>query len=191
MKGFTLIELMIVIAVTGVVLAIAGAKFDTYLKDDAVDKAAYKMKYDITHIQNLKISDTRDYKILIDNNNKTYTCFRDDDGDDIPDNGEILQEPATKGPMTYRFANGGINGSPRIFNDVELSRVEIFDSTGASALSGGTVVLFIDRYGALRVDNGGVYRDLSSNLTSRIVLSIGGFSRTLILYPLTTDINIR
>lgn len=191
MKGFTLIELMIVIAVTGIVLSVSAVKFDSYIKDDAVDKAAYKIKYDISYLQNMKMSDTRDYKILFDNTEKSYTCFRDDDDDDIVDAGEMLFDPVTKREMKYDFAIPAVrSGSVQNFRKIELESINIYDQSGASAMSSGKVILYVDKYGSLQVRTAGVYGDISSNTANTIVIKLDDYRRTLTLYPITTDMKI-
>lgn len=190
-SGFTLIELMVVIGVTGLVLAVAAVKFDSYIKDDAVDKAVYKMKYDITYLQNRKLADTRDYKMEIDVAGKSYTCFIDDDNDNIPDTNEVLTEPATKQPMRYEFAVSGVRqGSITVYKNIVLTSAVVYNRSGSSAESGGRIILFIDKYGAVQVWNGTQYEDISSNNESKIVLNNGTYTRTLTMYPLSTDMKI-
>lgn len=92
-NGFTFIELMIVVAIIGVVAAIAAPNFSQYMAQRRINGAAREIYADLAFVRTQAISMSRWVALKIDANDQ-YTIFHDDNRDGIIDAGETI---STKG----------------------------------------------------------------------------------------------
>jgi prepilin-type N-terminal cleavage/methylation domain-containing protein len=72
-KGFSLIELIIVIAIFGIVLAIAASNFTAYRDNTNLREAARSISSDMLLVKQRAVSESRNYRIDFSEAANTYT----------------------------------------------------------------------------------------------------------------------
>lgn len=73
-KGFTVIELMVVIACVAILTAATGPSFLEYLRDAGLKKAVYQLSGDLYRTKSQAIKQKTVRSINLDQGNNTYTC---------------------------------------------------------------------------------------------------------------------
>ena len=87
-KGFTIIEMMIVIAIIGVILTVAAPNFNAYRQNTNLKEAARDISSDISLYRQRAVTENRGYKITFSAAANTYT---------------IQQETVTNGVRTGNY----------------------------------------------------------------------------------------
>jgi len=92
-SGFTLIEMMIVIAIMGIFAGIAIPNFLSYMPKHRLNGAARQVMGDLMAARMQAVSQNNDFKVLFDIsiNNHEYTILDDDNNDGNIDVGEWTQ----------------------------------------------------------------------------------------------------
>ena len=76
-EGFSLIEMMIVIAILGIVLAIATPNFMAYRQNTNLKEATRELSSDIQYWKQKAVSENRRYQILLDEVANRYSILKE------------------------------------------------------------------------------------------------------------------
>ena len=88
-RGFTLVELMIVIAVIAIISAIAAPNFTTYMAQRRLNGAARMVMSDLMAARQKAVTQNNQFRVIFSGNQ--YTILDDDDNDGSADGGEITE----------------------------------------------------------------------------------------------------
>lgn len=142
-KGFTLVELMVVLAIASIMLAMMLPNVSGYMSSLEINAAAEELATDLRSARQLAISKNVKTAIVIDINARQYALYR------MPMPGEALAGPTWSDgtnnyfPVTTRSLSGnGTIGYQSIPNAASSLSV-IFNSDGSSG--GGTLYLMPDK----------------------------------------------
>lgn len=75
-RGFSLVEMMIVIAIIGIVAAIAAPSFNKYRDNINLKEAARELSSEIALCKQRAVTENVHYKITFDTGENSYTAFR-------------------------------------------------------------------------------------------------------------------
>ena len=78
-KGITLIELMVTVAIIGIVVGIAIPSFTSYLPRLRLNGAARDLISDLRLARSLAVGENKQYKVVFDVANESYTIRKADD----------------------------------------------------------------------------------------------------------------
>ena len=87
-QGFTLIELVVVLAILGIMVAIAVPNFKQYMFQRRLNGAARQIMSDLMSARMKAITQNRKVKVFISGNNHQYTVCDDANGDGTVGSGE-------------------------------------------------------------------------------------------------------
>ncbi|MHB8907504.1 MAG: GspH/FimT family pseudopilin [Syntrophales bacterium] len=135
-NGFSLLELMIVIALMGIISAIAAPKLADYMAERRLRGAARMVMSDLMMARQRAVSQNNPFRVTFNGDHRTYTILDDDNGNGISDPGEASE---TKDIRTDYY-------------DVTISNASAnptFSSRGAATLA-TTVTLTSSRTGGSR-----------------------------------------
>lgn len=97
-SGFTLIELMIVIAIMGIMMALAVPSYQTYMAQRRLNGAARQVMSDLMAARMKAITQNNEFKVFFPGShsgalsgNHQYQILDDDDNDSTPDEGEAIE----------------------------------------------------------------------------------------------------
>ena len=88
-KGFTLIELMIVIAIMGIIATMAVPSYQTFMAQRRLNGAARQVMSDLMAARMQAITQNNEFKVFFPDNHQ-YQILDDDDNDGIADTGEAV-----------------------------------------------------------------------------------------------------
>jgi type IV fimbrial biogenesis protein FimT len=89
-SGFTLIELIVIIAIVGVFAAIAVPNFLSYMPKHRLNGAARQVMGDLMAARMKAVSQNCDVAVTFASGNPEYEIWTDSDNDDIEDSGEVI-----------------------------------------------------------------------------------------------------
>ncbi|MBU4581417.1 MAG: prepilin-type N-terminal cleavage/methylation domain-containing protein [Proteobacteria bacterium] len=89
--GFTLVEMMIVVAVMGIMSAIAAPNLMHYMAERRLNGAARMVMSDLMAARQRAVTQNNEFKVFFNTNQHEYTILDDDDNDGTADTGEATE----------------------------------------------------------------------------------------------------
>ena len=125
-KGFSLVELIIVMAIIGIVLAIASPSFYKYRQNTNLKEAARDLAGDISFWRQTSVAENVRYRIVFDQPSNSYTIQRES-----PANSGTYVDVSTKSPASISSA------------------IIIMDGASAPSFTGGVAYITIQPRGTM------------------------------------------
>lgn len=186
-KGFTLIELMVVVGLIAILFGIAPIIYSKYLNEERLKDALSKIKYDMQYLQSLRQNKTSNYIIAFrksitegidvtgvnDSEIKfDYVCFEDENNDLIADISEVIIDPFDNKKMMYDFElsetkllAGGLKLYPnKIFENINLSEIKVDGVTFTD------YIFRFSRFGSIERYNGTTWEELENDMMIELSL---------------------
>lgn len=198
--GFTLIELMVVLAILALLFGVVPVYFGNYYQEEKLEKALSKIKYDIQYMQSLRLSKTENYTIAfrdsitdgvdvvgVNGVEFDYVCFIDENDNAVPELSEVIKDPFDGQLMMYDFDNTNGQYTDTLFDNININQIN-FRYNGSI----GKIIRF-DEFGGIKVYDGSDWNN-ELNLESNIEFNLftnPSIRKELIIYPLTADMMIR
>lgn len=126
-NGMTLIELIVVVVITGILSYVAVAKFSGKHEEFQYEALVRKMTADIRYAQQLAITERTGTRVYVDQSNNRYYLKWED--------GSYLTDPVSGGNLIVQLGEGN-------FNDVQITGTEFssgrldFSSSGVPMNAG-------------------------------------------------------
>lgn len=89
--GFTLLELMIVVAVLGIVSAIAAPNYTNYMAERRLKGAARMVMSHLMAARQNAVSKNHEFKVFFNNDQRTFTILADANNNGTADTGEATE----------------------------------------------------------------------------------------------------
>ena len=89
--GFTLLEMMIVVAIMGILSAIATPNLMDYMAERRLNGAARMVMSDLMAARQKAVTQNNEFKVFFSANQYQYTILDDDDNDGTADTGEATE----------------------------------------------------------------------------------------------------
>jgi len=148
-SGFTLVEIMIVIAIIGIMTAIAAPNFMQYMKSKRLSGATMQLYVDLMNARMQAVSQNNRVIVALISNN-SYQIIRDLNGNGVVDTGETGVTKSIHpdySDVTFAPASSGFNP---IFNSNGTGQTGTINVTSSSLSTTKTIT--ISRDGRVKIN---------------------------------------
>jgi len=143
-KGFTLIEMLTVVAIMGIILAMVAPNFSKWVEKHQINGQAQKVYFDLMLARTVAVKNNNDVRVVFDSNADTYKVHDDTNGDGVEDSGEALKTITLEENVQFAYNTGitDIDGNT-VTAAVSFggSQTVTFDSRGQASASGSVFLL--------------------------------------------------
>jgi len=143
-KGFTLIEMLTVVAIMGIILAMVAPNFSKWVEKHQINGQAQKVYFDLMLARTVAVKNNNDVRVVFDSNADTYKVHDDTNGDGVEDSGEALKTITLEENVPFAYNTGitDIDGNT-VTAAVSFggSQTVTFDSRGQASASGSVFLL--------------------------------------------------
>jgi prepilin-type N-terminal cleavage/methylation domain-containing protein len=143
-KGFTLIEIIITMAIIGIVSAIAIPNFSKWKEKHEIEGQAQKVYFDLMLARTAAIKSNNDVRVTFNLVANTYTVHEDSNNDGVADAGENFKNAILENDVQFAYnvgisdTDGNAVTSAVSFNGAQ---VVVFDSRGQADSTGKVLLL--------------------------------------------------
>ena len=150
-EGFTLIEMIVVLAIAGVIMAIAAPNFSKWKEKHEINGQAQKVYFDLMLARTTAIRNNNLVRVAFNTTNHTYTIHDDTNSDGNQDSGEAVKTGVLENDINFAFNSGmtDVDGNS-VTAAVSFggSTTVNFDSRGQSSSSGSVFLLHTNDIGS-------------------------------------------
>lgn len=143
-KGFTLIEMLMAIAIVGIILATAAPNFSKWKEKHQIDGQAQKVYFDLLLARTTAVKTNNNVLVTFNTTAETYTVHDDTDSNGTQDAGEAVKTVTLEEDIQFAFNTGvsDIDGNV-VTSSVSFggSQTVTFDSRGQASSSGSVFML--------------------------------------------------
>ncbi|MBC8282855.1 MAG: GspH/FimT family pseudopilin [Nitrospinae bacterium] len=147
-EGFTLIEMVVTMAIMGIVAAIAIPNFSKWKEKHEINGQAQKVYFDLMLARTTAIKSNNNVRVAFDTTAHTYQIHEDSNDDGNLDAGENVKNATLENDVQFAY-NTGITDTDgnNVNSPVTFGGVLIFDSKGQASSSGSVLLLHVNDIG--------------------------------------------
>ncbi|MBL4665257.1 MAG: GspH/FimT family protein [Nitrospinaceae bacterium] len=149
-KGFTLIEIIITMAIIGIVSAIAIPNFSKWKEKHEIDGQAQKVYFDLMLARTTAVKSNNNVRVTFNLVANTYKIHEDSNDNGVEDGGENLKNAVLENNVQFAY-NVGISDTDgnTVTSAVSFggAQVVVFDSRGQASSSGSVLLLHLNDIG--------------------------------------------
>jgi prepilin-type N-terminal cleavage/methylation domain-containing protein len=142
-KGFTLLELLIVIVFIGIIMAIGIPNFSKWKEKHEINGQAQKVYFDIMLARSTSIQNNNNVSVTFDVNKNLYEVHDDTDSNGVEDHGESIKSVFLENNIAFGYVPGLLDVDGNIVKSavfLESGNAITFNRRG-QASKGGSIFL--------------------------------------------------